>query len=1124
MHPRGLLLALTTSVSITIPIAAPPALSAVSPEAIELRNRGLALLENEKEREAETIYRELTVEAPGDPLGHGNLAIALLRQQKMEEASESIEEALRLAPDRPDLLSIRGAVLVWSGDREAALEALQVAARARPDNLETIYALYQHASSMRGPAAEEAERWAIERLYELRPENLVSLLKLGRSALDREDRATASTVYLRIRELLWQAPQVASDQLDLLLQALEDDDLENARRPSIILDNVLRAEIMYQRGLDELRTNIPGIPVARFVDEPAPTTFGKPVAIRFRATPFEDVATTHSGALTVEDFDGDGLADLARVVETDNGHALEIRLAKNDWKPGSLQSSPAVNELTAFDLNNDGAIDLLGVGGGVAFWLGDGEGQFADSTAAYGLDARSLSAAVAMDFDIEGDLDLVTASTAGLELYRNTLEGALSPVGERSLPPVELGEVHRVIASDLDRDGDLDLLIAHDGGLTFLRNLRQGRFSEATAEAGLATTEPILDVISADLDNDGWPDLVTVGPQIAAWRNDGGHFTPWLLEGDFPQRSGARGAGSLEAFDANNDGRLDLLVAGNGSVEIYTQTNSGSFLRVSVESPPSGISTAKAMDFDRDGDLDIIASGPGGLYRLENIGGNQNHWIDVSLRGLAIGDGKNNRFGLGATVELFLGDAYQFREVTASTTHLGLGQHGCPDVMRVVWTNGVPQNRICAEIDQLVMEEQILKGSCPFLYTWNGASVEFVTDLLWGGPIGMPIGEDLWAGADPHELVRVRGAKAIDGTYDLRITEELWETAYFDLARLWVVDHPEGVEIASTLRIVPGETIDDRIVAAAGLRPVLSAWDGSGREVTRQVRERDEVYASGYPVGPYQGVTPRPWNFEIDLGEAPEASVRLFLDGWIFPADASINLAVAQRREQPIPTRLEALTARGWEVLIEKLGHPAGKTKTMVVDTPPLGPGVRRLRIVSSKWLSWDRIAWSVDRRDQEVRIRAKLSADSAELGYRGFSRMIRRAPNAPHSYLYQQVDQTSPWLGLEGNYTRYGDVRDLLRVADDRSVILAPGDEIRLRFDAASLPPVAPGWNRQVFLESLGWDKDADRNTWEGDRVEPLPFRAMTGYPYGPGESFPDTAEMREYRREWLTRHKDKE
>ena len=59
---------------------------AVSPEAVELRNRGLAELENEKPELAEQAYRQLTEVAPKDPLGFANLAIAELRQQKNDAA------------------------------------------------------------------------------------------------------------------------------------------------------------------------------------------------------------------------------------------------------------------------------------------------------------------------------------------------------------------------------------------------------------------------------------------------------------------------------------------------------------------------------------------------------------------------------------------------------------------------------------------------------------------------------------------------------------------------------------------------------------------------------------------------------------------------------------------------------------------------------------------------------------------------------------------------------------------------------------------------------------------------------------------------------------------------------
>ncbi|MDX1503685.1 MAG: hypothetical protein R3325_15105, partial [Thermoanaerobaculia bacterium] len=200
-------------------------------------------------------------------------------------------------------------------------------------------------------------------------------------------------------------------------------------------------------------------------------------------------------------------------------------------------------------------------------------------------------------------------------------------------------------------------------------------------------------------------------------------------------------------------------------------------------------------------------------------------------------------------------------------------------------------------------------------------------------------------------------------------------------------------------------------------------------------------------------------------------------------------------------------------------GFPAGKTKTMVVDTPPLPAGARRLRIVSSLWLSWDRIAWSTRPDDDAPRRVAAHAPPTAELRWRGISALVRQAPNAPHVYDYARVSESSPWLPFPGSYTRFGDVVELLAAEDDLSVILGAGDELALTFDATALPPPPPGWRRTVFLESVGWDKDADRNTWEADQVEPLPFRAMSGYPYGEGEAFPDTPETRRYRAEWLTR-----
>lgn len=1093
------------------------ALAQLPAQAYELRNLGLARLENERPAEAEETYRRLLEIVPEEPLGWANLAIALLRQQEYSAASTAIDRALELAPGRGDLLAIRGEILLWSGEREEALATLERAHDASPENVEILYALYRHASSLRSTEAEAVSRRSISRLTELRPENLFVLLKQGQQAIARGDRSAASGAYLRIRELLWQAPEAAEAALQGVLEALASGDVASARVPAMRLENVLKITPMFKSSLGELFTNVQAMPVEHFAEEAPAVDFGDPTPIHFRSV-LLDAQPTAGGALVATDLDNDDRPDLARIVGGPEP-LLEVRLSGEPVRATILVPSPATGMLRAADLDNDGALDLVGAGERLAVWRGDGQGAFSEATRGFGLDDVPAAALTFFDYDIEGDLDVavVLSPAGGLTLFRNSLAGPLEDVGDRALAGITLEGVRDVLASDPDRDGDLDLLVATPRGVRFLANQRQGLFSDRTEAAGLAVSTGAAALASCDLDNDGWPDLLAAGPGLEVWRNVEGRFERWETRGDRPRPEA--GFDSVLCFDADNDGRLDVALSGDDGVVILAQPAPGVFLRVSVLEPPAAAHALAVADLDADGDLDLVAGGRGGLWRLENVGGNRNHWLAVRLRGLDQGNDKNNLFGIGATVELRDGDAYQYREATSPVTWFGLGNRECADLLRVTWTNGVPQNRIEPCRDQLVVEEQVLKGSCPFLYAETGSGIAFITDLLWGAPLGMPLGEGVWAGWDMEELVRVDGAAAPQGLYDLRITEELWEAAFFDTVRLWVVDHPPELEVASSLRIVPGERIEDRVLATAEVRELAAAWDGRGREVTERVRQRDEVYADGYPVGRYQGVTPRPWSFVIDLGEAPAAPVRLLLDGWIFPADASLNLAVAQREERPVSTRLEMETAAGWRVLLSKMGHPAGKTKTMVIDTPPLPPGVRRLRIVTSRWLHWDRIAWSLAPRDDEPRVVARLSPATAELRYRGFSRLERRAPNAPHVFDYDEVSAESPWLPFPGLYTRFGDVRELLLEPDDRHVILAPGDELALLFDARALPPPPPGWRRTVFLESHGWDKDADRNTGGGERLEPLPFRAMRSYPYSPGESYPDTPELDRYRDEWLVR-----
>ncbi|MFL6291167.1 MAG: FG-GAP-like repeat-containing protein [Thermoanaerobaculia bacterium] len=1075
---------------------------------MELRNLGLAQLENEEPAEAEKTFRELLKAAPGDPLPYANLAVSALRQQKNDEALAWIGQALAKAPGRADLLALRGDVLQWSGKAEESLAEYRKAASADPDRVEVQWSLYQQALAQDGETADPAEAilaQALGALARLRPENLVILLKEGQRAIQAADRAAATKAFLRVREILGQAPATATpatpatpaiSSLEQLLKALEANDLAAARIPGVRLENVLKVTQLYQQSLRELSPGIQGLPVERFAAEPPPATFGDPVPVKLRATRLSGIATLDR-ALAVGDFNEDGKVDIARVA------GEEPKLSEGDLP------APGITGLLAADLDNDGHLDLIGYGAKRSlWWRGRGDGTFAEAP----LGAGPGTAAAVLDYDIEGDLDLAL----GEGLFRNNLAGPLEAVGEQALPrplPVPFD----FAASDLDRDGDLDLVVAHGRGIFWLDNLRQGRFAERTISEG-----PLVRAVeSADLDNDGRPDLVSTGAGgLFAWHNLGGTFEPWSL----PGLTGETGFLDLLAFDVDNDGRLDLAAVGPLGVIVLAQRGtpaSPGFEPLPREGETAPGNILAAADLDNDGDLDLLTAGPSGLHRVENDGGNRNHWLTVRLKALTQGNSKNNVEGLGSVLEVRAGSAYQFREAAGQVIHFGLGRRMQPDLLRVTWTNGVPQNRIQPKGDQRIVEEQLLKGSCPFLYAWDGERFAFVTDLLWNAPIGLPVAPGVWAGSDPSELVRIDGLSGdhSGGEYQLRITEELWEAAFFDAVRLWVVDHPSDVEVASNLRVIPGKSLPEEVRASRDLRPVAAAWDGAGEDATARVRKRDEVYASGYPVGAYQGVAARPWTFTIDLGESPAAPIRLHLDGWNFPADASLNLAVAQRPDlPPVFPRVEVETAAGWQVLVPEMGFPAGKTKTLVVDTPPLPEGAHRLRIVTNQWLAWDRIAWTTKPVDDEAKIVARLSPHTADLRYRGFSELIRRSPNGPHGYDYQRVTEASPWLPFPGRYTRYGDVKELLQDVDDRSVILAPGDEIAVTFNAADiadLPPVREGWTRTLFLENHGWDKDADRNTFEARQMEPLPFRAMRKY----GDPFPETPEMREYRERWLTR-----
>ena len=529
-------------------------------------------------------------------------------------------------------------------------------------------------------------------------------------------------------------------------------------------------------------------------------------------------------------------------------------------------------------------------------------------------------------------------------------------------------------------------------------------------------------------------------------------------------------------------------------------------------------------DYDNDGDLDLfLTDSDGGVVALRNEGGNQNSWLQVKLEGVNAGNNKNNIDGIGAKVELKAGELYQMKYVTAPITHFGLGKEKQADVLRVVWTNGVPQNVITPKSNQRILEKQVLKGSCPFLYVYDGAGYEFVTDLLWRSPLGMVTPGGFLAAAETADYIKIPGElmKPKAGVYSLQITEELWETAYFDMVKLLAVDHPAGTQIFVDEKYTPPPFPEFKIYTAKEIYHSRTALDHHGYDVSETLKAVDYRYAIEHEPGPFQGVVD-PYFIVLDLGDVPDDSgLTLFLTGWIFPTDTSINIALSQNPSiNPIFPYLQVRDKGGeWQTVIDPIGIPAGKNKTICIDlTGKFLSEDRRVKIATNMQIYWDSAFFSIGGEEVPTRI-TELSPNHTDLHYRGFSKMYRPTPHAPHLFDYNEVETEKQWRDLAGHYTRYGEVTSLLEEIDDMYVILNAGDEMTVEFDETGLPPLKEGWERDFILYSDGWDKDGDINTLSSQTVGPLPFHDMSAYPYPDAEKYPQTPEHLHYQLEYNTR-----
>ncbi len=859
-----------------------------------------------------------------------------------------------------------------------------------------------------------------------------------------------------------------------------------------------------------------------------------------------DVGTPALGMLFV------GLSRLA-LLRTGGGRPTVIENAF-----GSNAAGDVVDGLPA-DLDNDGADEILLVKTrGVAVARLSKTGAYevapielAEEGAAVVRDA-ALEAAIAVDIDHDGDVDIVAAGKLGGDatgpgacVLRNNADGTFTvqqPFGALELAAE--GGVS-IDAHDVDQANDLDVVFASRNGVETFLNRRDGTF-DRVALPGLGKRSRVL---VDDFDNDGAPDFFAAGG-ASGWAralNADRLGAPYQLRVGDPVTAEDPTATDACAADIDNDGDLDILLATAASVVVLRNTRGGTFERDLERAfdAPSAARTVDAVDLDGDGRLEIVVGDPGAgltVFALDATPA----YASLSLRPQG---GKDNARATGTVVEIFAGQLYQNRLLRrTSGLHIGLGVTSIDDVdgLRLRWPQGIVQALPLPDLTEHLAErggrrsamfrqKEGLVASCPFLYAYGPNGWQFVTDVLGIAPLDewLPPGAEPML--DPEEWVRIPGELLVerDGVLRIAVTEELRETAYLDAIELRVVEHSADHEVwtnESTKQPTYGplELLVARRDEATPPQSLVTLEDGAER--TSLVSTRDREYVHGYADAPSQwgGWVER---YGLELTAATETTA-LLLTGRIAWYDSTVVYSLAQNGRTWGPLRLELVEPRGGErVLLEDLGVPAGMDRTMVAFLPDGAvPAGARLRLSGRHRFLWDHILCVRDIErvvvgdsDKRVKLASgdalrvkKLAPRSAQLGFHGYSRIVGDKSLHEQTYDWNAAapdDWLAPTIGCA---TRYGDVEPLLREHDDRLVVLVSGDRVEIEL-AAPTPPRA-GRRYTYFLRVSGWAKEAGYHNATGGSVEPLPLRAMKRYPPDAAEQRDDAA-YREYLDEYQTR-----
>jgi tetratricopeptide (TPR) repeat protein len=1115
-----------------------------------------------------------------------NLGAAYMNQQLFEKGLKAFQEAAALDPKLQIASLNQGVALLNLARIDPAKVLLEAAGKNDPRDPHAWFSLgllYKNSDNPQGSVD------AFRRVTEIDPNDADSWYFLGAASAQLKQYPQAIDAFQHALKL---NPLHASAEFGIARAYQQSGDAAQAREHLVRFQHITQSKLgspiglaygdqgkysLVEEAVGATETALPPIPV-RFV----PVTEGAGLASKLSTASASGLASFLGPGACFLDYDGDGKPDLFL---PDNGPRGGMTLYHNlgNGKFEDVTEKAGLDPLvhaigcTAGDYDNDGATDLaVSMSGRVLLLHNEKNGQFKDVTVQAGIkgenthikmfpESRSIGGTVDslqlnvtfIDYDHDGDLDLYVAQTANTPgpvsiggsqalpfsphqfscvMWRNNGDSTFTDVTD-SVGLGGEGPSFAAVGTDYNNDRAIDLVVTGKESPTIFQNPREGRFP-VRHPWSTPVPSPTLGVAVADLNHDGWMDVVFThwgAPGLTAWRNNQGRSFDRV---DLPKTNWIRAWG-VAAFDYDNDGWIDLVAVGEtaegkGEVRLFRNLGPDGFKDVTSDVGLDKIQfkdprAAITGDYDGDGATDLlITQNHAPAVLLRNEGGNKNHWLRVSFKGLA-----DNKSAIGTKVEVFAGANRQKFEIAGSSGYLGqnstelvvgLGQAKEADVVRMLWPSGVIQDeiQIAGMKDHSFVEMDRRGSSCPTLFAWDGTHYKLVGDMLGAGVVGHWIGPGQRDIPRPTEYIKVarNSIREKDGKLSFRFMEPLEEAVYLDQVKLLAVDHPGAVDVFPNEYFASNPPYPPfKVVYSRGAVPPAAARDEHGHDVLPSLLAHR--YFGDFDVLPFQGFT-KTHTLELDLGEAYRGGpLWLMMHGEIEYFSATSMYAAYQSGIEPVAPYVEAQDASGnWVRVVDDMGFPAGGPRTMTADlTDRLPQGTQRIRITTNLQIYWDSIL--INRAEQNGNARlTPVPLTRADLRYRGFPLKVENQPPGNVLYVYEKTSPTGPYARQAGAYTRYGDVHPLLARFDDRLAVFGSGDEVVLDFDPAKLRALPKGWVRDYFFVANGYEKDMDFYAAEANTVHPLPFRTMGTYPYPKGRSFPlDDAHV-EYFLDYNTRH----